>query len=156
MGRKKKSEKKNKYTIKDGILEEVEEETKDMKKDIEDTEKISSSTIITKNNDVEVSKTLELIKTTTQKIFHEIVAPICSVPGMNFNIFTAKFSDYDNAIPKYRKQILEKILEEYAIEREILETLQDLPMSLTAMYIVDKSFYNLAYALLQRYVFFKI
>lgn len=142
----KKKKKKTGYMIKDGILEKVPEKEVEEKTEekasiiIPSLETATGLDIPSVSVDLRlpIPKTLDLIRTITQEIFHDIVAPVCSVPGMNFNIFTAKFSDYDNASPKYRKQILNKILEKYTVDRNILETLQDLPMSLTAMYVVEK------------------
>jgi len=71
-------------------------------------------------------------------IFDGIVAPACSVPGVGVNIYVAKFADYDNADPKSRNEILEKIMEKYKIDRNALEAMQDYPLALIALYILDQ------------------
>jgi len=72
------------------------------------------------------------------EIFDEIVAPACSVPGVGMDIYSTKFADYDNADPKSRKEILEKIMEKYRIDRDALEAMQDHPLALIALYILDQ------------------
>jgi len=72
------------------------------------------------------------------EIFDGIIAPICSVPGVGVKIYETKFADYDNADPKSRKEILEKILEKYKIDRNALEAMQDHPLALIALYILEQ------------------
>lgn len=81
---------------------------------------------------------VDTVHEVAETIFNEIIAPICSVPGVSANFYTAKFADYDNADPKNRKEILDKILAKHRIPGNILGTLQEYPLALIALYIVDK------------------
>ncbi len=76
-----------------------------------------------------------------RKTAHEIlgkVASICSVEGIAADIYRATLSDYDNADPKTRKEILEKIIEDYNTDKNKLERLQDFPLALIALFVLDE------------------
>jgi len=87
----------------------------------------------------EYKMTCDSVYKIANEIFDGIVAPSCNIPlGLSVKIYEAKFADYDSADPKSRKEILEKILEKYKIDRNALESMQDYPLALIALYILEQ------------------
>lgn len=82
---------------------------------------------------------LTIVQKTAEEILEKVISPVCNVPeGITANFFTAKFSDYDKGDPAKRQRILKDILEKYGVEPNGLEAIQDYPLALISLYILDK------------------
>lgn len=82
---------------------------------------------------------LAAVHKTAEEILEKIIVPICNVPvGIAANIFTAKLPDYDSADPEKRQKILSDLIQKYDVDRNGLEAIQEYPLALLALYILDK------------------
>ena len=80
----------------------------------------------------------DAVHRTADEILNEIIAPVCSVIGISANIYMAKISDYDRGNEQNRRVILGKMVKKYEIDMNMLEKIQDHPLALLALYVLDK------------------